>query len=447
MSTLQRGSWFPVVVVVVGLGVACVTPAGGGSSSSSGGSGTPDGSVPVDADAGSPDAAVATDAGIPGAQHLSQVSLTDVVTTLASDDMDGRNEGSAGWRAARAYVIERMTTCGLVAAGTDGYEQPITTGTGVNILGMVPGRDAVLRDRVVVLGAHYDHLGHCGGDICNGADDNAAAVALALGVGCALAQAPGARSLLVAIWDSEEPPTFLSNRMGSQFWVDNPTVPLGDVEVALALDLVGSDMWPGFLGQVVVGPETADGLGALVDTVPVPPGVQVVRGGLHLVEETPYGHQPWSDYDAFRNEMVPVLFLSNGQNKRYHTPDDEVAFLNLPKMAAEGLWLWRLIQTLADMPGGLAFAPGGRDDVADAHLSRLMDEAALAPGGLVDGLSLSSSTRRDLEADLAAVLDVQQAVDNGQTLTLTQRRVLRTAMQRIMCLAGPDYTEADCAQM
>src|SRR5690606_27031633 len=108
-----------------------------------------------------------------------------------------------------------------------------------------------LRDRPIVISAHYDHLGECNGAICNGAYDNAAAVSVILALACAYAAAPPPRTLLFAAWDAEEPPTFLSDEMGSEFFAANPTLPLEDIAVVLVLDLVGAELWPGWMGNTI----------------------------------------------------------------------------------------------------------------------------------------------------------------------------------------------------
>src|SRR4029450_2085199 len=84
---------------------------------------------------------------------------------------------------------------------------PIDGGT--NLIGVIPGRDRA--DEVVVVGAHYDHLGsRCrtadpADTICNGATDNATGVAAALAVGEDLARGRGPRrTVVVALWDREE---------------------------------------------------------------------------------------------------------------------------------------------------------------------------------------------------------------------------------------------------
>src|SRR5690606_16053853 len=117
-------------------------------------------------------------------------------------------------------------------------------------------------------------------------------------------------SVLVALWDAEEPPTFLTDAMGSAFFVQNPTIPLDQIDVAITLDLVGAGLWPDYAGHFVIGAETSLAVADAVDSVMAPEGLKVFRGGLHLIEQTPFGLQPWSDYDAFRAAEVPVLFLS-----------------------------------------------------------------------------------------------------------------------------------------
>src|SRR5262245_15286741 len=84
------------------------------------------------------------------------------ITVLAADDMEGRLAGSAGSAKARAYIARRFREAGIAPIG-DGFERSFTYNSGstarpgVNLVGIVSGsRD---RDHVIVLTAHYDHLG------------------------------------------------------------------------------------------------------------------------------------------------------------------------------------------------------------------------------------------------------------------------------------------------
>jgi len=106
-----------------------------------------------------------------------------------------------------------------------------------NVLGMLPGTDPQLKNEIVVIGAHYDHVGRDpDGTIYNGANDNASGVAVVLEV-ARLWHAQGfhpARSVLFAAWDDEE-----QGLLGSRYYVRHPVYSLDDTAVMLNLDMVG----------------------------------------------------------------------------------------------------------------------------------------------------------------------------------------------------------------
>lgn len=394
-------------------------------------------------DVGALDLADATNE--PASPNLSQQELTAVVTTLASDEFDGRKPGTVGWEKAQAYLQERMAACGLKPAGTDGYKQAVTTGIGINLLGRIDGTDPGLKERVVIVSAHYDHIGDCGGKICNGALDNAAGVTAVLAVGCALVATPPARSVIIALWDTEEPPTFLTPKMGSEFYASNPTVPLTQIDVVLVLDLIGGNFWGSYKGHFLMGAEFSPEVASAVDATAPPAGLLPYRIGLHLVEEQVVGgHQPWSDYDAFRNKNVPFLFISDGQNKVYHKSDDEVGNLDLTKLAAEATFLHSLVVKLANAAKSPTFVPDGTDYPTEVASILAMSNAVSAPGGLVESLGLSAQTQANLQKDLANVEAVKKTLDDGKTLGASDVTTLRKAVQRVMCLAGSGYSEALC---
>src|SRR5213075_2072544 len=123
------------------------------------------------------------------------------LTALADDAMDGRDNRSDGSARAQTYLLDRLAA---FAKPVDGdVRHPFAEG--VNLLAVIPGTE--LPDDYVILGAHYDHLGHqCADvsptdDICNGATDNAASVAAVLEIGRRLAREPVRRSVVIALWD------------------------------------------------------------------------------------------------------------------------------------------------------------------------------------------------------------------------------------------------------
>jgi hypothetical protein len=377
---------------------------------------------------------------------LEQPELERITRFLASDDLNGRDEGSPGGVAARGFIIEELTRCGLEPAGVTGFEQPITNGTGSNLLARVPGTDPTLTARHVLVSAHYDHIGSCGGDICNGANDNAAGVAIALGVACAIAETPTARTLLFASWDAEEPPAFQTDRMGSEFYGANPVVPLEQIDVALVMDLVGSGAWPGYQGHFLLGGELSPEVAGAFAAAPVPEGLLAYQLGLHLAEETPLGHVPWSDHDAFRNRGVPAVLISNGQDKRYHTPEDHADLLDFPKMARQAKYLFDTVTILGNATVTPTFNAAGEQHAVESRNVQTMLQAALAAGGLVDALGLSAQSRTTLEGDLAGVTTVVSKVDGGGAADAADVQTLRDATQHLLCFAGTGYSEATCNQ-
>jgi hypothetical protein len=106
------------------------------------------------------------------------------LSTLADDRFEGRRTGSAGARAAAAYISGKYAALGLSpwqAIGLGSFNQPFSARglSSDNVIGIIPGAEPGAG--YIVLGAHYDHLGmDPAGQVFNGADDNAAGVAALL---------------------------------------------------------------------------------------------------------------------------------------------------------------------------------------------------------------------------------------------------------------------------
>ena len=234
--------------------------------------------------------------------------------------------------------------------------------------------------------------------------------------------------------------------MGSAFWVNNPTVPIKQIDVSIVMDLVGSDLWDGFEGHFVVGAETSKEVTAAVEAATKPAGLKAYRIGLHMPEITPLGRQPWSDYAAFFQSKVPVLFLTNGQNKRYHTPQDETAHLNLPKMALEAQYLLSITRQLGDTPTSTYAAPtfdaAGTDYLRDVQSGLAVLKAALSPGGLAE--KLTGLSKAKLIEDLKQMQAIEKRLTGGAKPNNAELGAMRKSTQRLMCYAGSTYVESTC---
>jgi Zn-dependent M28 family amino/carboxypeptidase len=339
------------------------------------------------------------------------------VAALASDALAGRAPGSDGAEKARALIRAALEGCGYRVT-----EQDID-GPGVNLLAERPGAETA--DRRVLLSAHYDHLGVVAGQVMNGADDNAAAVGAVVEAACRTPYAADApASLLVALWDTEEPPYFLTQEMGSAAFVAAPPLPLARIDVAIVLDLVGGGLWEGSPFHVALGAETSPAVEAALAATPAPAGLTVLDAGLHLVEHlvATGRHQPWSDYHAFRLAEVPVLFLSNGQSHHYHRPSDDFDTLRLDALALQTDWLTALVTRLLAAPEKPAFSPTRVRPAADLAATRALVEGALAHA-------------RSGAAD-AGNFDTEVLAATVQTLDPTRPETLRRAVQRVQCFGA-----------
>ena len=265
---------------------------------------------------------------------------------------NGRRVGTKGHAIVEEYLEERLTAIGCEPYLDDSFFQPYAQDGEyfTNIIGVIPGQDRSLKP--LLIGAHYDSVidAPC-------ADDNAAAVAIALAVGEMAADLGNLeRDLIIAIFDAEEPPYFQTEAMGSNRFYEDQMKPKG-VHAALIMDLVGHDVcFPAeYLGHVPgIGPMLGKIPGLADKDINVPflsnllfmTGTESHQGLIDIVGEhhSPKGLKmlptlndyvgDMSDHGVFRENGVPYLFLSCGRWAHYHMPSDTPDRLNYKKMAA-----------------------------------------------------------------------------------------------------------------
>src|SRR5581483_3518130 len=136
-----------------------------------------------------------------------------------------------GGHAAAVYLAQQFEKYKLAGGASPTSYFQVFSNQYRNLLGLLEGSDPTLREQVIVVSAHYDHVGYGNsqnsygpiGFIHNGADDNASGDAGLLELVEAftkLEQRPK-RTILFAMWDGEE-----GGLLGSKHWVANPTLPL-----------------------------------------------------------------------------------------------------------------------------------------------------------------------------------------------------------------------------
>ena len=329
-----------------------------------------------------------------GAILLSGCAIIDVAR-LSDDSLQGRNNGTPGSAMARGYLIEQLKPIarGLnTAAGGDAaYTQ--ATGGGTNVVAVIPGTD--LADQYVVVGAHYDHLGGS----FNGATDNAAGVAVALGIARSIAAQPTKprRSVVIALWDQEE-----DGLVGSRYYVEHPLVPLAKTVAYVNFDIQGANLLPSLRNtSIAVAAETG---GARFQEI-----VRSAIGERSLdtaVLSSIFG-QGRSDYVNFINASVPSVFFTDATGPCYHTVHDELGVVDFDKLDVQIATALDVTRQLANSASPPAFVPGTPlatfDDAIAA--SRIVNRAYADRGRF-------SAADQQALTDLRA--DVNQVVAEGR---------------------------------
>ena len=308
----------------------------------------------------------------PVAKALERVTIADLkrhCVTLASDALEGRAAGANGGKAACAYLqTELRKVVGIKAAGTSGWLQEFAPDYR-NVLVVLPGSDPELSKEVIVIGAHYDHVGRGNqtnsfgpfGYVHNGADDNASGTAALLELIDAFSSLTPAprRTILFAFWDAEE-----VGLLGSKHWVGHPTRPLADLRLVLNVDMLGR-LREGKL--TVMGWRSAAGLRARLTAVNP-------QGDLH------YLYTPTviadSDHYPFYAVGIPSIHFDSGKHEDYHRPTDDADKLNYDGIRRLSEMIFRLALTAANDPALPQFR---REAMTEAPPSWMAAKAAEGP--------------------------------------------------------------------
>lgn len=212
----------------------------------------------------------------------------------------------------------------------------------VDVLGFLPGSDAKLKNEVLVISAHYDHIGltKSGADkVNNGADDDGSGTTGVLEIARAFTEAKKAghgprRSILFLGNVGEE-----KGLLGSEYYTDHPVFPLENTITDLNIDMIGR------VGEEYKGKtDSADYVYVI--------GSSKLSSTLHEINEKanqtytklnldykyddpkdPNRFYYRSDHYNFAKHGVPIIFYFNGVHEDYHRPGDEVSKINFPALA------------------------------------------------------------------------------------------------------------------
>jgi hypothetical protein len=181
-----------------------------------------------------------------------------------------------------------------------------------NVCGFWPGSDPLLSKEVILLSAHYDHVGTTDGVVYNGADDNGSGTCTMLAVAEALARYGPLRRSVMIVWVSGEE----KGLWGSEAWSKNPTIPAGHKAIAdINIDMVGRNAPDKLLVTPTRERKEHNGLVRLVETL------SPLEGFPKLGNADSFYNR--SDHINFAKLGIPVVFLFSDVHEDYHKPGDD----------------------------------------------------------------------------------------------------------------------------
>ena len=243
------------------------------------------------------------------------------VKTLSSDTYEGRKTGTKGGELAKNYIGKRFKEIGLKSFPLlNSYQQTFTFSgiddpkiNGKNVIGYIPGRSA----NIIVISAHYDHLGVINGKIFNGADDNASGVAGLLKIAAHYAKNKPNYTLIFAAFDAEE-----FGRKGSAYFVNHLPVDIKRIKLNLNLDMIShNDKGELYATGTYKYPQLKNYITTTI------PDLKIMFGH----DNPKLGIDDWtdqSDQSAFNAKNIPFIYFGIEDHKDYHKDSDKFENIN-----------------------------------------------------------------------------------------------------------------------
>ena len=268
---------------------------------------------------------------------INEASLSKNLHIIASDEMEGRNTGEAGQKKAGLYIIEQYKALGIKnPPGSMDFYQKVPSefmkkgfapklGDSENIWAFIPGAEKP--EEVVIISAHYDHVGMKNGEVFNGADDDGSGTVALIEIAKAFAEAKKEghapkRSILFLHVTGEE-----HGLHGSRYYAENPLFPLKNTVADINIDMVGRRDTIGSHKEngkyvYVIG---SDRLSSELHSINEEVNTKYV--GLNLdytfnARNDPNQFYFRSDHYNFAQKGIPSIFFFNGVHKDYHGPND-----------------------------------------------------------------------------------------------------------------------------
>lgn len=209
----------------------------------------------------------------------------------------------------------------------------------MNVVGMVKGTDPELSKEVIVVGAHLDHVMGPGGQVNNGADDNASGSAGVMEIAEAVAMDPPKRSVVFVTYTAEEMGLY-----GSHFFVHSGPFDTGEMKFNVNLDMIGR--------TTKENSETGSHYLVANETYmpKIKPFIEEINGEtLHIPLIYDTDHSGSSDHASFQDAGIPAFFFFSGMHEDLHSPGDDPEKIEYDKAVRLAKLAYQVTMKLANM--------------------------------------------------------------------------------------------------
>ncbi|MDP3353449.1 MAG: M28 family metallopeptidase [Flavobacteriaceae bacterium] len=293
------------------------------------------------------------------ASSITTADLEKHLYILASDEFEGRKTGEEGQKKAAKYLVDYYKSMNISATDGMNYLQNIpatyfkgrSKNDSENVLAFIKGSEKPAE--IIVISAHYDHVGTKDGEIYNGADDDGSGTVAVLEIAQAFKMAKDRgngpkRSILFLNLTGEE-----VGLMGAKYYAENPVFPLENTVVNLNIDMIGrvDEKYTDNPNYVyLIG---TDKLSAELHQISE--NVNATYTNLELDytyndENDPNRYYYRSDHYQFAKNNIPVIFYFNGVHEDYHKPTDTPDKINYELLAKRAQLVFYTAWELANRP-------------------------------------------------------------------------------------------------
>lgn len=293
----------------------------------------------------------------PEVKELSFVEILDTIKAedvkkyvedLSSKDFEGRGTGTEGNKKAAQYICDHLDKLKIP------YQRQTFTARGSStdniIASLIPKNSK--NNNIIVIGAHFDHLGSRGSTYYPGADDNASGTAGLMAIATALSHYKDKLQHTVSLqfYSAEE-----LGLIGSDYYTDHPMLPVDGPDIKKHIAMINLDM----IGYLKSGYSDSENTTTYRNTDEFTESYSSIDlksivndlSSKYSFSNNISGYRPGgSDHGPFYKKGIPVVFLHTGLHSNYHKPSDTSEKLNYNGLALVSKLAFEILIKIDTLP-------------------------------------------------------------------------------------------------